>query len=181
VQHARGFLLGDPCVNNTEHYLQIVAANPLFNGADIARSMKVSPSRISQLANETGVRPSKRRPPARAPKSRVITGGVAVTINHTAAGTIGELLVAADLIARGYHVYAPLVRHGGGVDLVAISKLDCSLFRIEVRCAVRRDNRLVFCAPSTAKHDVIALVVTGEPVVYRPELPASEELKCTKP
>ena len=86
--------------------------------AEAAREIGISRQRVHQIAKTIGVTfPDKRMLPRQfpvpAPKSRVITGGVDTPINHTVAGTICELLVAADLMARGYQVFLPVIPSKG--------------------------------------------------------------------
>lgn len=142
--------------------------------AEAAREIGISRQRVHQLAKSIGVTfPDKRRLPrqfaAPAPKSRVITGGVETLINHTVAGTICELLTAADLMARGYQVFLPVIASKGH-DIIA-SK-DGRLITVEVRAASRRaDCGLSFGKKPDCMSDHYALVVTGEPVIYEPPLP----------
>jgi hypothetical protein len=156
-----------------ERVRELVVSDPELNLSGIAERIGVSRERVRQIATEEGLavargvvgyRPRPRRPPA----SRVITGGVPVEITHTVAGTIGELLVAADLMARGFVVFAPIARHTASCDLIAL--VSGTPERIEVRCAKRREGKLRYPAPK-ARFDRLALVVTGETVTYLPAWP----------
>jgi len=113
---------------------------------------------------------SKRKPPA----PRIITGGTLVASNSTATGTVSELLVAADLTARGYTVYLPILRHSAHCDLIALRQgAEDNPITIEVRSGRRRtvDGTISYTknVESLATHH--AVVVTGEPVIYHPDLP----------
>jgi hypothetical protein len=108
-------------------------------------------------------------------RPRVRTGGVDVPVSAVTAGTISELLVAADLMARGYVVYFPLMKRTAHVDLIATpSNPDRLPLRIEVRSGTigaRGQVRYAKKADSRADHH--AVVMTGEPVHYKPELPSA--------
>jgi len=68
------------------------------------------------------------------------TGGIRTPVTAKVAGTIGELLAAADLTARGYTVYIPITRHAAHADLIALKQGSEELppLTIEVRCGSRR-------------------------------------------
>jgi hypothetical protein len=100
------------------------------------------------------------------PLARIVTGGTDVSITMIAAGTIGELLVAADLTARGYTVYAPICRHRAHADLIALRRgAEESPITIEVRCGRRsRAGGVVWSRNVESKATHHAIVMTGEPV-----------------
>ena len=157
-----------------EKIILILASNPEATPSDITRETGVSRQRVHQIMDKLGIpRPKQIRFGSpeyipRQPKPRVITGGVAVTITHHASGTIGELLVAADLTARGYNVFFPLVRTTS-CDLISLHKDKVTIERIEVRCARRDgDNQVRYSRPDISKSDRRAIVVTGEPIIYDP-------------
>jgi hypothetical protein len=140
----------------------------------IAAELGISRQYVYQMASVHGIsvpragwRHVQRSGPVQ-PVARVMTGGVSVPVNATVAGSIGELLVTADLLARGWFVYAPVIRQRHH-DLIA-SKGN-RLVTIEVRSAVRSgpDGCVRFNRTSVNKSDAYALVVTGEPVIYRPD------------
>lgn len=88
--------------------------------------------------------------------------------SHRVCGTISELLVAADLMARGYEVYIPLARTIGH-DIIAEAPSG-RLLTIEVRSAKRAANGALRFKRTT-RSEMFAAVVTGEPVQYDPPLP----------
>lgn len=140
----------------------------------IAAELGVSRQRVYQIAKNAGIRlaPPPPRGPSRPiiPISRVITGGVPVPINASIAGTIAELLVAADLLARGWQPYVPAARHGGH-DLIAYRATD--LATIEVRSGYRnRTGRVIYNKSPRDNSTHYAVVITGEPVLYDPPLPS---------
>ena len=143
---------------------------------EMADRLGVSRARIGQILKSAGLPTRTARSWAtRAdpqPQPRVITGGVRVPITASAAGIIGELLVAADLTARGYTVYAPICRHSAHADLIALRRGENrSPITFEVRCG-RRDSSggIKYARKPDSKTDHHAAVVTGEPVEYHPEL-----------
>jgi hypothetical protein len=154
-----------------ERVRQLVKDEPTLNLSDIARRVGVSRERVRQLVESEGLAPPLGvvgyKP--RSPASRVITGGVPTPINHTVAGTIAELLVAADLSARGLIVFFPLVRTAA-CDLMTLDRSG-HVERIEVRCGHRSGKRVVFNQKDKSKSDRRAVVITGEPVIYEPPMP----------
>lgn len=108
------------------------------------------------------------RGPAPLPKSRVIPAGGGVQISHSATGSVSELLVAADLMARGWSVFFPLYRARS--DLIATSSDGQTVKRFEVRSGKRKGEVLVYNRKPTDAQDHYAVVMAGEPVVYVPPL-----------
>lgn len=84
-------------------------------------------------------------------------------------GAISELLVAADLLDKGFDVFRALSQHAS-CDLIALDA-DGSVSRIEVRTANRRrgieSNGQVIpnCRP-TDKCDLYAFVTDGDVIEY---------------
>lgn len=142
---------------------------------DIATELNISRQRVGQVFKKHGLsverkqqRGAFRQPPV--PKSRVITGGVAGPVSANVCGLIAELLVAADLMARGWKVFMPLHRSAGH-DLVAMHPDDRKLRSFEVRSAHRRPGGAIsYHKRSSDAADHYALVCTGEPVAYQPDL-----------
>jgi hypothetical protein len=151
-----------------------------YSAREIARKVKVSRQRVYQLAKENGISlphpvmgspASQQRPlPKSAPKARVVlTGGVDVPLSHSVVGIISEFLVAADLMARDFRVYLP-VKANRGHDIIA-EAWNGALLTFEVRSAYRTlDGGTSFNRKSEDRADYYALVVTGEPVAYKPDL-----------
>lgn len=165
-----------------EQVKQLAHEHPTASMAEIARHLGVSRERVRQIVDEEGLTvghdvlcaDDKWRPATvgtrTLPRARVITGGLPVALNATAVGTASELLTAADLTARGWAVFFPLVRTAC-CDLVIVGK-DGAVERVEVRSAKRSAAGLLqFSSPDRSKSDRRALVVTGEPVTYRPPFP----------
>lgn len=111
-----------------------------------------------------------RRGSATVPVARVTTGGVQAPINHSVAGSICELLVAADLMARGWAAFMPVIASKGH-DLIGVK--DDLVITIEVRSAYRNAaGKLIFAKKPDCRSAHYALCVTGEPVAYEPALPS---------
>lgn len=150
---------------------ELVQAEPLLNMSQLAARLGVSRERVRQLVRQeglavpkghVGLTPTPRRPPT----PRVITGGVPVRLSATIVGTIGEMLAAADLMARGFMVFFPLTRTGA-CDLITLARHGATE-RIEVRCGHRNGDRLVWGQADRSRSDRRAIVLTGEPVRYEP-------------
>jgi len=105
-------------------------------------------------------------------KSESVTGGVRGKGGLALRGTVAEILVAADLLDRGWNVYMPLVRNRGH-DIIAYK--DSNLVTVEVRSGrltafsvlvpkVRGDHKAV-------KSTHMATLLVGHPVSYEPDLP----------
>ena len=144
------------------------------SSAEIAKVVGVSRQRVYQVLKRSGVEPA--RPygfhagsgTRLAPRSRVITGGVEATLSTNIAGTICELLVAADLAARGWAVYLPLLRSKYH-DLIALK--DGRIATFEVRSGRRYPNgTLSYATDKTRRSDYYAVAVRGEPIVFEPSL-----------
>lgn len=90
-------------------------------------------------------------------------------INSTKAGTLGELIVASDLLKRGYEVFRAL-HPDASCDLVAIKNGKVS--RIEVRTGKRlKENKLTYGSNKMRKgnrYDIMAIYLRddGGEVVY---------------
>lgn len=139
----------------------------------IAEELGISRQRVYQIAAAEEI-PLPRyhqqhvRSPIK-PKARILTGGVPQQVNASVAGTIAELLVAADLMARGWCVFMPIIASKGH-DLIATQ--DGTLITVEVRSAYRNAaGSLIYGRKPDCKSSHYGLVVTGEPVAYEPDLP----------
>lgn len=141
----------------------------------IARQLGVSRQHIYQVCKKEGIALLRYHEwaavdrPRRRPKARLITGGVPQEISHAVAGAISELLVAADLMARGWQVFRPLTA-ATGHDIIAVRK--DTILTIEVRSAhANNSGRLIYNKKADCKSAHYGLVVTGRPVAYEPDLP----------
>lgn len=165
-------------VDTRTKLLALYELHPHAPIAAIAREAGVSRQRADQILRAEG-KPTRRPysirahglggqlPAPRTPAAPLRTGGVLVPLSHNAVGAVGELLVAADLMARGWRPFAPLLR-GTSCDLIALSYDGSTMERIEVRTAQRRNGTLHYARPDTSWSDRRAIVVAGEPVLYDP-------------
>jgi hypothetical protein len=145
-----------------------------LSAREIAASLKISRQRVYQVCSRYGIQPGLPKiPPRRGViicKPRLITGGIQQFTNARMTGTVSELLVAADLIARGWHVYLPVIKQRGFDVIVTQGRL---VLTIEVRSASKNTKgTLTWTKRPTDCSDYYALVVTGDPVKYQPDLPA---------
>ncbi len=160
-----------------ERVREFMKTNPKPNLSDLARKLGVSRERIRQLAVAEGLWEGGAGPLYRprgssvcTPVPRMITGGVPVRLSASAVGTVSELLVAADLSARGFWVFFPFVR-SALCDLVAMRR-NGKTIRIEVRSGHRTPCRkkIVYSQNTDSPAEHHAIVITGEPVEYQPPL-----------
>lgn len=84
-------------------------------------------------------------------------------------GTVCELLVAADLLERGFHVFVPVTRHIGACDLITLAP-DGKVERIEVKRGKKTKHGTRYAKPTPRTFDRLAVVVPGEPIRYQPPL-----------
>jgi len=168
-----------------EIVLAMATEHPLASLAELGRCAGVSRERARQIIQAAGIirtRAPRSSPspakevrrvgrPRRQPQPPLRTGGVNVEISSRACGAVGELLAAADLIARGWSVFVPLV-HNPTCDLLALSPDGDKAERIEVRSGRRSADgqRIIYPMPDRSLSDRRAIVVTGEPVTYEPPL-----------
>ena len=89
-----------------------------------------------------------------------------VEISRTTVGAMGELIVAADLMERGYNVFRSM-SPSAPFDLVAQS--GDNLFKIEVRTATKSTVGTVgFSMTETDECDYYAAILHGEGIIYEP-------------
>lgn len=88
-------------------------------------------------------------------------------------GAMHEMVVATDLMRRGYHVFRAL-SPSAPCDLAILK--DTRLIRVEVRTGQRRLDGTITChvqPKDIGRSDILAIVLNGEnAVTYRPDLPS---------
>lgn len=157
----------------------LLAEFPYLNLAALSRQTGVSRQRIHQIVKSEGITlkkwgnepenlPRNHKTPCQ-PRIAPTEGGGPVS--QVASGTIGELLAAADLMARGWLVFFPFMQTGR-CDLVAISQDGKRVRRIEVRTGHRGPGGQPRYRKSSerAVSDHYAIVFAGEPVFYEPPI-----------
>ena len=97
--------------------------------------------------------------------------GPSRTLGSNAVGAARELIVAADLILRGYPTFRSIT-YTDPWDLVA--EIGGRLARVNVRTASRRSDGSLVCATPASRFDILALVC-GSDIEYRPSLAAFAE------
>jgi len=163
--------------SSREVFRDLVAKHPSWHASDFARVLGISRERVRQLTVDMGIilprktsGPPRREPRVRTgPEVAVVApaGGVSCTVR----GTIGELIVAADLLARRFQVYAPITRHTARCDLIALAADGSRTLRIEVRTGSRRSGAIQYNRHGSDKNwDHMAVVLAGEPILYVPPL-----------
>lgn len=172
---------------NREAVAALRNADPHLKAAEIAARLGITRQRVYQHLTALGM-PTRALPRSGETRRRcpengmnavppLRTGGVPVKMRTIVAGMVGELLAAADLMARGWVVYAPVGRYGYHADLIATPpKEGWRPVTFEVRPGARKaDGRIVFKQTTGCKADHYAVVLTGEPVLYVPPLPGFGE------
>lgn len=159
-------------MSKVEKIIELIGAGKWASA--ISDELGVSRQYVYQVAERNGLEVPRNQQPRepgsahRNPKPRLITGGVPVAINHSVAGTISELLVAADLMARGWQVFLPVIPSKGH-DVIASNGQ--RLLTVEVRSAHRNSSGVVkYTKKADCQSDVYGIVITGEPVVYEPDI-----------
>lgn len=154
----------------------ILDTEPYISAKEIALRLGISRQRVYQAAKKAGLKfnsawphPSSNSEP-KSPTARVKIAGLAAKISPTCAGTVSELLVAADLIARGFKPYTPFIRQRSH-DLICISPTG-KIVTIEVRAGYRKANgTLQLGKKIDCQSEILASVFIDSPVIYSPELP----------
>lgn len=141
-----------------DRMVELLQQDPEIGAAEAGRVLNISRQRAHQLLD--GLRPEI--VDSTAPQLRV---GAA---SGTKRFTVAILLVAVDLTDRGWQVFMPTTPHNATCDLVAVSADGAKVQRIEVRTAKRRLEQVEYTEPRGGVFDRLALVITGEPVLYRP-------------
>lgn len=141
-----------------DRMVELLQQDPAIGAAEAGRALDISRQRAHKLLED--LRPE-------------IVGATAPRLRVGAAGgsrhfTVAILLVAVDLTDRGWQVFMPTTPHNATCDLVAVSSDGAKVQRIEVRTAKRRLEEIEYTEPRGGVFDRLALVITGEPVLYRP-------------
>lgn len=149
-----------------------------LSAQEIAAQLGISRQRVYQLLSRAGISLKKIYRPrlsSRGPRkqmARIVTGIDQMNSPRISSGNSGricELLVAADLMARGWKIFFPLNGHGPH-DLIASKKYILKSF--EARAARRSKNGAILFKKDAERDrsDHYALVVRGEPVIYDPDI-----------
>lgn len=148
--------------------VKALAEDETLTAAKLAEMFGCSRQRVYQIARSEGLTVGRSRP-----NPRIKIDGPMAGVSHSAAGTIGEMLAAADLLARGWSVFFPLVRTSK-CDLIALSRDGRVSIRVEVRSGSVRNGKPRCLKKPDDVCDHYAVVLAGLPIVYQPDLPPSE-------
>lgn len=144
----------------------LCAENPDVTQAMAADALGVTRQRISQACKRYGIRLANGKLTPRTSLSVCKPSRWPVPLNASTKGAVGELIVSADLMSRGFFVYRCL-SSTGPFDLVAVR--DGEMFRIEVRCGhIDSEKRLQYAQPQDGRYDVLAIALS-DGVRYKPE------------
>jgi len=153
--------------------IEAVQANPSLTARQLATAHSCSKQYVHLVLNGIGLKPaepvrvwSPAEPRTVDPK-HVIPGNQ-TKVSTAVSGSISELMVATDLMARGWKIFFPLFRAHS--DLIAQSSDGTVLKRFEVRGARRKDGQIVFSRKPEDQCDHYAAVIAGEPIRYFPPL-----------
>ena len=172
-------------MSTRQEIAKIISSGEPLTISEIADRCGVSRQRVHQIMRMDGLKPivdgrrntrRSRDAPSATMTPPAVTGGVPVAVSKTAGGQIAELLASADLLARGYRPFRPVV--GNSLfDIIAIDPRTGAILSIEVKSGRRVSGRLVFQRNSCVKvrhceaePDHYAVVCRGEPVEYVPPL-----------
>lgn len=154
----------------TSHILAILTTEqPRPTVRQIVDRLQCSRQLVHETAKAAGITlprgPWPRRTPADVIRRQTERfPGVRLTSPNT--GAAAELLVCADLMYRGWHVYRCVSPHAPA-DLIATKGE--SMVRVEVRAGTRhaRSGRLIYGQPTGRLFDVLAIVDLEQKVEYR--------------
>lgn len=161
---------------------QILLDRPNATYTEIAAEVGITRQRAHQIVKMIeNPKPSaprfigKRRGPH---KKQVVRGAIPLHENDRAhistssSGTISELITAANLMARGWFVFHPILRTSR-CDLIALSRSGKTMLRIEVRTGRKTaPGDAAYAASASDIIDHHAVVVAGEEVHFYPRLPS---------
>lgn len=159
-------------MNARERLLALLKRRPNLTTAEALKALGVSRQRLHAILKTEGV---SLRPSAvlREPVDRMhpLPPATVEGLPPYVVNGIKEMIVAVDLLKKGFDVYRSLTA-GGLCDLVAVSRQDGASTRIEVKSAsLWRTGRVTHSPTHRNSYDVLALVFKDGAVEYRPPLP----------
>lgn len=179
-------------MNTAEKIKEVLESGAQVTNSDIARLCGCTRSRVQQVMNSRGWKAPLDGRKAAVKKAMgregmippVVTGGIPENVGLCAGAQITELLVTADLMARGYRVFTPVSRVSV-YDLIAVDPKTGNVKKIEVKTGKRSESGKPYYqrnkshksrnAPATDGHssapDHYAVIIRGEPAIYDPPLP----------
>lgn len=143
----------------------LTTEQPMPGAADVAERLSCSRAMIYMVAKAAGIKwPSRRRSPGTAFVNTVKERYLGVKLTAQSAGAAGELIVCADLMYRGWHVYRCVSAHAPA-DLI-IWRAETFL-RVECRSGRRLYGKLTYAQPNDRIFDVLAIIDTDRSIEYR--------------
>jgi hypothetical protein len=155
-------------MKTSDRFLQLAALGDMTM-IELAEALGVSKQRVSQLGKRHGVKfkGAPKGPRPQPPEFAPNRWGGQHKVSPTWVGCAGELLVAADMIRRGYAVYHSMARTGP-FDLYAYA--DGEGLRIEVR-SIRSETQQPANGSDWTAFDVLARVLPCGRILYDPDMP----------
>jgi hypothetical protein len=98
-----------------------------------------------------------------------------ITLQPSWSGAVTEMIVATDLMKRGYFVYMPIARTGP-FDLLAYSRE--SVLRIEVKSILWRGHH---ASMKNDNFDILARVMADGEIIYSEDPGVVEQIKRATP
>lgn len=158
-----------------------ISAGEQLTATELADKFGISRQRTYQILRSLGAKPLRKVLPGRPAGKHtidppVVTGGIPVLVSPTIGGRIAEVLVVADLLARGFKPFTPVV--GNAVfDVLAVCKVTGRVITFDAKTGRVVNGKVMFnkAAEGKRRHcntkpDHYAVVCKGEPVIYVPPL-----------
>jgi hypothetical protein len=160
-------------MSKTEQIIELRRAHPTWTLAKIGREAGVTRQAAQRALKQAGL-PTRADPlmtrfhPSQERENLVNRFGAHRVTTH-AAGAVGELQVACDMLRRGLNVYKAMHTHSE-CDLIAL--IDRKCIRIEVRSGRQtKDGKISVARPLVSdrvKYDVLAIAFPDGEIVYEP-------------
>lgn len=143
--------------------------DPKMSAAQIAGELGISRERVRQLLLQLGL-PTDTRIDRRKTKHRNYAARFGIELSSHTIGCISEMLVCADLLQKGWHVYRSISPHAPD-DLVA--RREKKTVAVEVRSGRQNRAGVISCAKPIREKtwDVLAVVLPSGEIHYQPEIP----------
>jgi hypothetical protein len=146
---------------------------------ELSSAAGCSRQRVHQILKKEGITNNNRRITAPLKKTADTNGSfmemrsvafpTGISVASTRGGRVSELLVAADLTAKGWTVFFPFLRNAR-CDLIALSDDGSRALRIEVRSGSRVEGNVRYPKKPNDICDHYAVAISGEPIIYFPDI-----------
>lgn len=160
-------------MSKTEQIAELRKAHPTWTLAKIGREAGVTRQAAQRALKQAGLPtradPLKTRSHPYQDRENLVNRFGAHHVTTHAAGAVGELQVACDILRRGLNVYKAMHTHSE-CDLIALVSRKC--VRIEVRSGRRTDDGKISTTrplvSDRVKYDVFAIAFPDGEIVYEP-------------